>query len=224
VGENKAFVEKVTNGLKIIKDKYWSSPFLKWQEQMTENNEMLVATIPFVRNVAEFCGHHDIFDALTQFLHFKPDTHTKTVADLQDLFNKVLANPVALRDSGTSVKSLIYSLAEAIITDPAEVVSLEKKIVLSIAIRMKAEEFMVGKIEDDAFWRAIQKNQTVKLIKKFKAKFANDPAQKEALGVLTDVNLMTPESIHVNSFMYEPLLDMSGWHLQELYRRVGRLR
>ena len=31
------------------------------------------------------------------------------------------------------------------------------------------------------------------------------------------VNLMTPENIHLNSFMYEPILDMSGEHLCRLY-------
>jgi hypothetical protein len=32
--------------------------------------------------------------------------------------------------------------------------------------------------------------------------------------------LMTPENIHVNSFMYEPILDMSDEHLRKLYEEV----
>jgi len=31
------------------------------------------------------------------------------------------------------------------------------------------------------------------------------------------VNLMTPENIHLNSFMYEPILDMSAEHLARLH-------
>lgn len=31
---------------------------------------------------------------------------------------------------------------------------------------------------------------------------------------------MTPENIHLNSFMYEPILDMSDIHLKDLYKRV----
>ena len=31
---------------------------------------------------------------------------------------------------------------------------------------------------------------------------------------------MTPESIHINSFMYEPILDMSDEHLRKLYTDV----
>jgi hypothetical protein len=35
--------------------------------------------------------------------------------------------------------------------------------------------------------------------------------------------LMTPENIHVNSFMYEPILDMSDEHLRKLYQDVAAL-
>jgi hypothetical protein len=31
---------------------------------------------------------------------------------------------------------------------------------------------------------------------------------------------MTPENIHLNSFMYEPILDLSDAHLKDLYRDV----
>ena len=34
---------------------------------------------------------------------------------------------------------------------------------------------------------------------------------------------MTPEVIHLNSFMYEPILDMSGRHLSKLYNEVKKL-
>jgi hypothetical protein len=34
---------------------------------------------------------------------------------------------------------------------------------------------------------------------------------------------MTPENIHLNSFMYEPILDMGNVHLKELYKRVKEL-
>ena len=34
---------------------------------------------------------------------------------------------------------------------------------------------------------------------------------------------MTPENIHLNSFMYEPILDMSDDHLRVLYEEVSSL-
>lgn len=34
---------------------------------------------------------------------------------------------------------------------------------------------------------------------------------------------MTPENIHLNSFMYEPILDMSKDHLEKLYKEITLL-
>ena len=34
---------------------------------------------------------------------------------------------------------------------------------------------------------------------------------------------MTPENMHLNSFMYEPILDMSDKHLRRLYEEVRDL-
>ena len=35
---------------------------------------------------------------------------------------------------------------------------------------------------------------------------------------------MTPENIHLNSFMYEPIMDMSDEHLRQLYSDVLNLK
>jgi hypothetical protein len=45
----------------------------------------------------------------------------------------------------------------------------------------------------------------------------------KAVRVVKRVVLMTPENIHLNSFMYEPILDMSDDHLRALYQDVGKL-
>jgi len=44
-----------------------------------------------------------------------------------------------------------------------------------------------------------------------------------ALRTLDRVILMTPENIHLNSFMYEPIVDMSDEHLRTLYDEVNAL-
>ena len=45
----------------------------------------------------------------------------------------------------------------------------------------------------------------------------------EKLKILDEVNIMTPEHIHINSFMYEPLLDMDITELLGLYQKVKSL-
>ena len=75
-----------------------------------------------------------------------------------------------------------------------------------------------SEINDPVFVSGIIRNQTIDLINKFKERF---PTGKEGIVRLAErVNLMTPENIHINSFMYEPILDMSSHHLKELYRDV----
>ncbi len=79
---------------------------------------------------------------------------------------------------------------------------------------------MIAKIADPAFVNGITKNQTIVLFKKFKLLF---PSEVEAIKILEQVNLMTPENIHLNSFMYEPILDMSPDNLKTLYRNIKTL-
>ncbi len=71
---------------------------------------------------------------------------------------------------------------------------------------------MIGKIKDDKFVGKIIANQTSELFNKYKELFGDDGPSKTLRRVL----LMTPESIHLNSFMYEPILDMSDGHLRSL--------
>ena len=100
-------------------------------------------------------------------------------------------------------------------------INFENKIVLSIAIRLAAERFMAGKINDPAFMAVVDANQTPQLLAKYKSLF---PGDTEAINVVLRVVLMTPENIHLNSFMYEPILDMSDEHLKKLYEDVLALK
>lgn len=60
-------------------------------------------------------------------------------------------------------------------------------------------------------------NQTSILTKKFDEECS--PANDIQL-LIKEVNLITPENIHLNSFMFEPLIDMSIWRLKKLYQDV----
>ena len=52
---------------------------------------------------------------------------------------------------------------------------------------------------------------------RFKMLFSDE---LEIIKTIQQVILMTPENIHLNSFMYEPILDMSDEHLKKLYGNV----
>jgi hypothetical protein len=218
---NKFHTAKGTTGVKLVEEKYQKNPFTYWKEHL-DTDEMLIASIPFVRNLAEFCGLTAHFEKLTSLLHCKRDTDSITVDDLQSIFRDILKDKTALTltNGGKQIKKLIYELSEKIIGETTDIIELEKKIVLSIAIRLKTEEFLIREINEPTFVAGITRNQTLELIARFRQKFSSE---REKIALIEQVNLMTPENIHINSFMYEPILDMANEHLKRLYRNVRGL-
>jgi hypothetical protein len=143
-------------------------------------------------------------------------------ADAGHIYDDVL-RPGSFYDfprSPQPVINLIESESLALLNCDPDELSLDGKITLSIGIRLKAEELLITRINDPAFVASLGKNQTSKLIKKYRN---SNAADDEVLKSMQKVQLMTPENIHLNSFMYEPILDLSGFHLQSLYREVKEL-
>ena len=198
-----------------------SAPFSHWRKNLTVNS-MLIASIPFLRNLAEFSGDDCSYAKLTSLLHIKSDTSKFSIADLENLIKRILHDQeeLVLLHQEKLVKDLIYQVATAVAANPTETAVLEEKVAVSIAIRLKAEDFMISKINDKPFWHGIKRNQTIALIKRFKKDF---PGEKESIRLFDQVNLMTPENIHLNSFMYEPILDLSAQHLKQLFTKVDAL-
>lgn len=220
--QNRILASKENGTISLQKEIYQrSSPFSHWRQNLS-NNSMLIASIPFLRNLAEYSGDDASYAKLTSLLHIKADTDQFSVADLETLIKKILHDQSALSLPGSStlVKDMIYLAAKEIADDPADTSVLEDKVALSIAIRLKAEDFMILKINDEPFWNGITSNQTITLIKRFKDDF---PGERENVQLLDQVNLMTPENIHLNSFMYEPILDLSAHHLKKLFAKVDAL-
>jgi hypothetical protein len=196
-----------------------------WKGKFFSDARKRIASIPFLRNIIEMTqGKADQrYIDLTSMLHRKADSDNLTAASLDSIFNSFCAPPGmplgAWPDPDQKVADLIFGEADACVGE-AGALKLENKIVLAIGIRLAAENFVIGKINEDAWVAELKKDQTRKLIERYRDKF---PDEEEALGVLDRVELMTPENIHVNAFMYEPLIDMSDQHLRKLYTDVKAL-
>lgn len=184
------------------------------------NQEILITVIPMVRNLIEIISGIDSDDylLLTALLHRKTSSDSITLNTLIKIVNKIIGSDIP-EGTNVSVVELIYNQANLCITDD-EFINLENKIILSIAIRLLAEEIMIKKIDDQEFLENISSNQTQKLNKKFKEKFPEDTTM---ISLLDKVVLMTPEIIHLNSFMYEPIIDLSDRHLKNLYAELNKL-
>lgn len=213
---------KTSTGIKLNAEKYQNDVFNAWKAKMHQNECYMLASIPFVRNLSEYCGHKAHYETLTSLLHLKSDSQNITVHDLQTVYRVVLADKSTLNlPNGTSgVIDRIFRKSDELSNAGNESPELEFKVIVAMAIRLKAEVFIIAKINDQAFVDGIESNQTRELFDKYVALFSDQTA---TIRLLDQVNLMTPENIHLNSFMYEPILDMSAHRLYILYNAVKQL-
>lgn len=221
---HKLFTVRDASEVRLEKDKYSHNPFKSWKTNFhkTGNEAQLIASIPLIRNLAEYAGDDHNKRELTKLLHIKVGSDTFNVGDLQSCFNNVLSTQCqTFPDQTKPVLDLIDEVAKNIVANTTVTMDLENKIVLAIAIRLDAERYMIAKINDPAFCSSITRYQTRALYDKFVLEFPDDT---ETIKVLERVNLMTPENIHLNSFMYEPILDMADDHLRQLYNDVAQLK
>lgn len=189
-----------------------------WKPNFFNEPKKKIASIPFIRNLIEFTkGDRDPdYIKLTSLLHWKTGSINITERELDKIFNSVFHTTGVSSNGNNPVIDIIQREAEECLNACAGI-NFENKVLLSIAIRLNAEKYMATRINDPGFVDRIQSNQTPRLLEKFQELF---PGDNNVIEIIQRVILMTPENIHLNSFMYEPILDMSDDHLRNLYKDV----
>ena len=200
------------------------NPFHKWQGRLSEE-VIQVAYIPFLRNIIEYTQGTKSLDgsdnadylSLTHMLHYKDDTEQLKLEEYKQVFERTFPNlTFPTVDLNQGVLDHIFNTAEQCL-DVEDGINLEHKIVLSLAIRVWTERYIVGKIRGNDSSFETSGKQTGRLIQDFKDRFNN---QTEEIALMKRINLITPSNIHINSFMYEPILDMGFGELKGLYQEV----
>lgn len=220
--KNRHMATKSSTEIVLKPEKYQKDVFNAWKTQLATNEAYLLASIPFARNLAEYCGHEAHYNSLTSLLHLKADTKDIKISDMQAMYRKIFVDQETLElpNSEALIFDKIIEQSDALLAAPQESPELECKVILAMAIRLQAEHFMITKIADPVFVNGISSNQTRALYDKFIELYSGE---QELISFLDQVNLMTPENIHLNSFMYEPILDMSAHSLYQLYSDVKQL-
>lgn len=225
VGYNRCFMAQKGEAKVVLNQaEHVNNPFIRgFKKNFFTDGMQRVASIPFVRNILEYTKGTDDPDyvTLTSLLHWKGDSAAITNADLDRIFNDTFRGQEGKswgRPDESVIDLLCNQADEALVAD--EGVNFANKIVLSIATRILAEKYMVAELNDPDFTNAIAANQAQVLFQAFRNRgLGTSNAQETLDGVV----LMTPENIHVNSFMYEPIIDMSDVALRELYSQVKTL-
>lgn len=214
--------------------KFHQAEYLKEPFKLIKNNadkpEFFIALVPMARNLIEYTKdisrgqYQSDYLNLTSCLHVKIDTSSLTVSDIKKILrDNIGVTNLPTENTASNIKEYIYSIAEELCNQPIlDEIHIENKVVFAVAIRLKTEDYLISKLrqvmltEDfNNFYNNIKSNQTSVLIKEFE-KLCSPTNDIQLL--IKEVNLITPENIHLNSFMFEPLVDMSVWRLKKLYQ------
>jgi len=221
---NKDNIITFNNQKKGTETLYLGNVFQMWIQAFSKqkNEIIMAASITFFRNLLEYRYTKDKthFYLLTSLLHIKENTNQITWNDIfpivQDLVPEM---PSSALDEALGKKLIIDSIfdcADKIIQNDSKLQSnLENKVVLAMAIRLKAEKKALEILELPFGDKS--GNQTYELYKDVKKSVY--PLSDEEIEMFEQVMIMTPEHLHLNSFMFEPLIDTSIDSLIDLYQK-----
>ena len=181
----------------------------------------LLSSIPFYRNLTEYMLLDTDFTKLTCLMHLKSAPLDTCALKLSDVWNMIPNNlkigfsNTFSTDTDENYLDLLTNLAKDICNSTTEKIILENKIILSMAIRLELEKFLKPILVANNISLECEGVQT-----RCWSENAKPFLTIEQTKIVDEVNLMTPESIHLNSFMYEPIIDMSDWALKQLYKNI----
>ncbi len=209
--------------LKLCRGEYRRDAFSYLSKKISKKT-IFISLIPFVRNIIEYTkgDKSDEYKILTSCLHIRKGSENILATEVYDIISSNIKNAESqnIEFGEAKILDLIFQSADTIVKeDNIKEISLENKLVLSIACRLSVEKFILDCI-DDIDTNSIRSNQTRDLIDKYEN---SKGCEKEKLKLFKKVNLMTPENIHLNSFMYEPIIDLSIAHLVSLYNELQEL-
>lgn len=217
------FAEREVNETKLVEAGQFNY-FRNTKDRALTHKEAYLSLIPFARNLIEYSLidtlSDDDFMTLTQCLHILDET--KTYGDIKQIIgDRTAVNECSQLQDSDLIQDQIIDAADNLPPVDAHNI-LHNKTVLAMAIRLKAEEFMISELPTDKVTeaRGIGKDFTREL---FKAYCELQNYDESCRVILESVNLITPEHIHINAFMYEPLIDLSQEELVDLYDDVKEL-
>lgn len=198
-----------------------------WKEKAHNNATIFCATIPFARNIIEYTKgeQHEDYLTLTSLLHCKQGSELITVAGYWNIYKATFSDskPLMLDGRQSVMELIITQAAQAADASTQAGIELAEKVLLSIAIRLKAELYLISALRshyaEPSYWPAVNSNQFGKLLGEYK----KERPTSEALSILEQVSITVSSNIHLNSFMYEPILDLTKEHLVNLYQSIKNL-
>lgn len=217
------YASKRGGDVRLVPAKDILDPLRSFALQMGETKK-LIACIPFARNIIAYRhgAKSGDYATLSSVLHYRKKTGTIKAKRILKIMRRVFPKACLLPRPGpgkATMASLIEEEAKRALRaarDDPDRLDLADKLVLAVRIRVAAERFMAERLGGGEPRKGY--DTTYRLVQKYRKRFPD--ADGGVLDILDRVVLVTPEVIHLNSFMYEPILDMSSDSLADLCEDV----
>lgn len=216
---------KVNDSIELVKADAVNDIFLNlWKGKVHEDDVILYSCVPFSRNIIEYIKGTDSADylLLTKLLHWKEDTKDITKGQFFNVYNNVFGTAHDIHADEKLYDILMSKAEEISSSDEIKGLDLQDKIILSIAIRILGEKYITEQLrihkKDTNYWSdqglfGRMLNELEKYL----------PPTDDKIVSLRKVSVTVSSNIHLNSFMYEPILDLSLVHLVALYKEIKAL-
>lgn len=187
--------------------------FKNGNDKINKIDDLLFA-LPSSREISKLLGI--CTDDWLPFLHQRKETDTLLIKDLEKLLKKIKSSFCYEGNIENKYLDELYNYCDMNKRRKRDIFDLKFKSITAIAIRLKTEDLIINK--NFSILKSInkKKNQTRELYNTYKEKFTEN-----FIDLIEEVLIITPEFIHENVFMYEPLIDIVPEQLIDLYERVS---
>ncbi len=217
------FAIKEENKVRLAQAEYFNL-FSTMRKKSKTDKTMWLAMIPFARNLSEYKsddhGTSASYMPLTKCLHDLGEC--PTVGELKTILGIEIGITETPFGDDEMFHDVLLQEAERISGSTVSEINLPFNLVLSMATRILAERYMIANLTEAQVEEA-KSNESYFTRRLYEISKINETIYEDELNLIDDVNLITPEHIHVNSFMYEPLLDIGFEELNQLYKDVKAL-
>lgn len=198
-----------------------SRVFGNYKKDAATDKSAWVTMIPFARNIVEFQHDktHDDYKELTRALHTM--SSNVTVGDIQQCLQSIISVTDTPFDKSLNIHEAIILHAKEVAADTSDGFSLKNNLVLAIGTRLCIERYIISKISEEDYINAVSKERD--LTRKLLILYSNncsDPNKQTYLKMFNKAAAIVDGTIHINSFMYEPLVDVGTWEMKKMFNEI----
>lgn len=218
--EKSWFALKDDTGVRLAQAEYFNL-FSTMRKNSKTDKTMWLAMIPFARNLSEYKSENN--SSSTSYLPLTKCLHDLGDCPTVDELKAILETEIGITEAPFGNEQLFHDIlleeAERISGTSVSEINLPYNLVLSMATRILAERYMIANLDESQVEEA-KSNESYFTRRLYEISRINNTIGEDELNLIDDINLITPEHIHVNAFMYEPLLDIGFEELNQLYKDV----